>query len=470
MPTAAPPPLEVSSKGKPDSQADTPQPDPLPLLLTPFEQMMLAEDRGEYPMVATVELSFSGNLDRKVLEEGYATAIARHPLLRARVAKRLFRSPVWVAEGVPELQFSVESERSNPQRIDMEKSSGLMLKVIESDDRLMLQLQVHHACCDGNGILAFLQDLLLAYHQQVVGESPQLSTIDFRKLPDRNDFSLTSQSLGQWFSRTAFGIREAAKFTLRAIAPLAGKVDRSGHATGFHQISLASEGELLKGLRKVAVGKGATLNDLLLRDYLATLGEWQRHHSTADRSGGRFRLLVPCDLRTEDHVELPAANVLGYAFLTRDIADCKHSEELLENVQAEMAFIRETNASLYFLRCLDVAARVPGGIAGIGRSRGCFSTSLLSNIGDPAKYLTRSLPRQKGKIAVGELVLEDMVAYPPLRAETRAGVVLNTYGNRLSLGLACDARYFSASSAEEFGQRFLAMLQKTATGSESKVE
>lgn len=470
MPTVAPPPTELSSQEKSDPRGDISQPDLFPLPLTPFERMMLAEDCGGYPMVATVEFSFTGSLDRKLLEEAYATAIARHPLLRARVDRRLFRSPVWIAGEVPELEFSRASERCGPQRIDIGKSSGLLLRVVEATDHVKLQLHVHHACCDGNGILAFLQDLLLIYHQQVAGEPPQLAAVAFEKLPERNDFAMTSQSIGQWFSRTAFGIREAAKFTLRAIVPLAGKIDKSGEVAGFLQISLTSEAELLKGLRKVAVREGVTLNDLLLRDYLATMGDWQRQHSTVAQTDGLFRLLVPCDLRTEQHAELPAANVLGYAFLTRAIADSKHSEELLENVQAEMAFIRETNASLYFLRCLEVAARIPGGIAGIGRSRGCFSTSLLSNLGDPSKYFTRSLPRQRGKIAVGELILEDLVAYPPLRAETRAGIVLNTYGDHLSLGLACDARYFSKSSAQEFGQWFLTMLQKTATGSESKVE
>lgn len=469
MPTAAPPPPEVSPRVTFDSR-DFSQPDPFPLPLTPFERMMLVEDCSGYPMVATVEFSFSGNFDRKVLEQAYATAIASHPLLRARVAKRLFRSPMWIAGEVPELEFSVESERCGPQRIDLQKSSGLLLRVVEAADHVKLQLHVHHACCDGNGILTFLQDVLLAYHQQVAGEPPQLAAVNFDKLPARNEFPLTSLPIGQWLSRTAFGIREAVKFTLRSIVPLASKIDRSGKEAGFHQISLMSEAELLKELRKVAVREGVTLNDLLLRDYLATLGDWQRQPKAAVEAGGRFRLLVPCDLRTEQHAELPATNVLGYAFLTRDIADCVHSADLLENVQVEMAFIRETNASLYFLRCLDVAARIPGGITGIGRSRGCFSTSLLSNLGDPSKYLTRALPRQSGKIAVGELVLERIVAYPPLRAETRAGIVLNIYGNRLTLGLVCDACYLSESSAQEFAQRFLQMLQKTATGSRFGLE
>ncbi|MEQ8835394.1 MAG: hypothetical protein RID07_01165, partial [Lacipirellulaceae bacterium] len=406
MPVATPPLTENALAEESGLATDALQPDPFPLPLTPFERMMLAEDRAEYPMVATVEFDFSGRLDRTVLNDAYATAIARHPLLRARVEKQPFKQPIWVAAATAQVEYSNEEAGFPLKRIDLSELSGLLLRVSEVADRVKLQLHVHHACCDGSGIFSFFQDLLLAYHQQVAGETPQLTPLDFDALPRRNKFPLSSKSIGQWLYRIGFGIREAAKFTLRAIEPLVSSNDRGKGISGFHQVALQTEGELLKGLRKTAVREGVTLNDLLLRDYLATLGDWQRHNRDSTLAKERFRLLVPCDLRTEQHAELPAANVLGYAFLTRDIADCEHSDELLQNVQAEMAFIRETNASLYFLRCLNVAARVPGGMAGIGRSRGCFSTSLLSNLGDPSKYLSRELPRDRGRIKAGDLVLE----------------------------------------------------------------
>jgi len=310
--------------------------------------------------------------------------------------------------------------------------------------------------------MAFLQDLLLAYRDLVNrgNGTADLPPLNAEQLRHRNDFPLTSKSLGQWLYRTGFGLREAAKFTLRKITPLAMTTNKPKRNTKLGFIQITSDPDLLRALRRAAAQSGTTLNDLLLRDFLATMGDWNREHETG--TAGRFRLLVPCDLRLPEHTQTPAANILGYAFLTRTIEECRDSPELLSSVQGEMAFIRDTNASLYFLRCLRVASLLPGGIAGIGRSHGCFATSMLSNIGDPTRYFSPALPRSAGKLISGGLQLEGLIAFPPLRSGTHFGAVLTTYAGRISIGLHYDPRYFNEPDAADFGNRFLTMITHTS--------
>ena len=68
-----------------------------PLPLAAFEEYMLRDDRPKYPMSIIARLRFAGQLDRQATAEALETAVARHPLLRAKVCKTRTGRLKWIA-------------------------------------------------------------------------------------------------------------------------------------------------------------------------------------------------------------------------------------------------------------------------------------------------------------------------------------------------------------------------------------
>ena len=139
-----------------------------PLPLTPFEQYMLEDDRPNWPMNILLRLQFSGTFARPAFEAAVQASLRRHPLLAAKVEpagrKRLAWSP---ASGAPSCVHwtSACDGDSRPAftPIDLGQEPGLRLRIMEAEETTELWCQCHHACCDGLGLLQFVQDLLVAY-------------------------------------------------------------------------------------------------------------------------------------------------------------------------------------------------------------------------------------------------------------------------------------------------------------------
>ena len=72
-----------------------------PLPLEVFEAFNLADDRPDYPKAFVIELQFTGCMDRSALETAMATALAVHPMLRARVETLRRQGDVWVLADQP---------------------------------------------------------------------------------------------------------------------------------------------------------------------------------------------------------------------------------------------------------------------------------------------------------------------------------------------------------------------------------
>lgn len=98
----------------------------LPLKLTAFEQLMLADDQASYPMTFFIEIAVSGNLKKTEFESAFQSAISRHPLLvavirRSRLAQR------WVpAASPPKVSWNIEfpSPTAQQRSLDLKKIRG----------------------------------------------------------------------------------------------------------------------------------------------------------------------------------------------------------------------------------------------------------------------------------------------------------------------------------------------------------
>ncbi len=430
---------------------------------------MVLEDRPDYPMAAGVELRFSGTVRRDALETAFHHALDRNPLLHARVETSLWRGPRWVAADQPSIQWregTVPEMSGDVAGIDLRSGPGLRFFVQPNAGGFTLHAQIHHACCDGVGLFQFLEDVLVAYAKEIDGDNCPASfrNLEPQLLRRRSRFPLNSDSFRQWLHHCRFGLNEARKFTLRVPQPLAAGRTQPGlqKDSGTPIVSHQGDKQFLKRLRTAAARQRVTLNDILLRDAVLAIRDW----NTARGGNGRddlLRILMPCDLRGPEHAATPAANVMSYSFLTRLTRDCDSPDELLRGIQMETEFIRDRNASLYFIRSLEIARRIPGGIRGVARSRGCFATLLLSNLGDPTRRFMASFERREGKLTIGDLRLERISGYPPLRPLTRAGIVICTYPDQLSIGLRYDPHDLSADDGRSFMNGFVQQLEHSAT-------
>lgn len=269
--------------------------------------------------------SVTGVVDRETLAKAFAVAIGRHPLLRARVAGTGSRLH-WVAADPPGV---VEGELPG-SAIDLRLEPGLRCGVAEAAGGTTLTLDVHHACCDGGGVLMLLEDWLGAYQNIACGREARdgLRLLNPQGLATRNDFPPLSRGGIDRLRHLKFGLVEAVKFALRTPRPLAAAGNSGGDA-GIERTVLRVDQPLLKRLRSAAAARQSTVNDLLVRDALAFTAKWNEEHGGA-RSADWLRLLMPCDLRSAAHDQTPAANVMGYSFLTRRQADCLDGDALLD--------------------------------------------------------------------------------------------------------------------------------------------
>ena len=109
-------------------------------------------------------------------------------------------------------------------------------------------------------------------------------------------------------------------------------------------------------LRLLSKQLGVTTNDLLLRDLLIVLRRWNSGHGGTAR--GRFRINVPVNVRTRADAALPAANRIGYGFVSVSGGN-NDPARLLAVVGQKTRRIKEWKLGLYFLGGLVFARRIP---------------------------------------------------------------------------------------------------------------
>lgn len=433
-----------------------------PMKLVAFEQMMIIDDRPDVPMVAEVTMRWSGNVDVDALVNAISEAVTRHPLLYCRLESSWQCGLRWV---LPEsgrgtvridLPDDGESDRAETlnqfrQRFDLTMESGVRFLIIEHSDHLELRIAVHHACCDGFGVFLLLEDVLTHYHNRTSDPGSQLGLAlrDPQRLNVRGSFPIRSESWSKQIAQTWFGIKLAHRFGREQPISLRGSDIRAKGGCGeidtdleqTDQIDIGFH-ELLKPLRVAASRKGVTLNDLLIRDLFLTVHHWNLRQPSPDPETKQdcFRLMMPCSLRADRHVNMPAANVMSYSLLSRTDEHLRDADRLLAGICDETQYIRNENASLYFIRTLQVAHRIPGGIRQVAEAEKCLATVLLSNIADPTLMFSVPFTRVGGKLQAGNSIIEEIHARPPLRPLTRWGVVISTYGRHLSVGSAFDSR------------------------------
>ena len=186
------------------------------LPLSPFERMMVADDDADYPMVAIVELTFRGSVQRALLERAITVALERNPLLRSRIEKSVWGRSRWVPTRPGPFHF-VESAENPPvgSHLDLRREPGMRLALAGDESQSRLIVEVHHACCDGIGVFQFLEDILVGYANECSPGDDRvvMRSLDPDRLRRRNHFGWNSVSFGQWLYHLYFGLRIVLQFS-----------------------------------------------------------------------------------------------------------------------------------------------------------------------------------------------------------------------------------------------------------------
>lgn len=443
-----------------------------PLHLTDIERFLLADDRPGYPMAFVIELSFAGLIDPDQLRAALLDALARHPLLAAKLGPAKNKRHCWLTPDgeVPTLDvgpLGAPIELPDGEWMDLEHHVGLRLWLRtgcddQSQPRSVLTCQFHHVCCDGIGAYRFLGDLLSYYdihhqspsdgamRQQLADESiPPLNIQRLRGRADRCKLNLKTRASKEIRNDS---IRYAWQVVGKSGQPLTPPKSPRGPLPGpFPGVSSVhfSQSEA-KSLRDAAKDMGLMLNDLLLLELFNSCRQWNEEQ---ERVGPQdpFRIMMPVDLRNQEDFETPACNVVGYTFLTRTPAQLDQPEQLALSIREETAGIKHNRSGERFVEMVGAGAQTPGLLKLITRLPRTLCTVVLSNVGDPSRRFLGKFKRQSGRIVVGDVVLEHITGYPPMRPKSRATCSIVQYRRELSIGIRCDPHRF----AMEDGQHLL---------------
>jgi hypothetical protein len=430
-----------------------------PLPVTPFEYYYLCDDRPAYPTVFPVKLTLAGELDRPLLERALGLVVERHPLLGARV-DRTGRWPQWVMAQPPQLE-----ERPAPIASDaciaVEQRTFRVWQQMDGG-ATTLRFLFHHACVDGVAGLQVAEDLLVAYdHLATCGtNSIRWRSLDHARLRKRAEYGLAG------YKPKPIDLVNVGRTWLPLLLQRSDVVHTKHNEPlpvtccfPFHYAEHWLSADESLQLAQQSRHAGVTINDLLLRDLFLVLRAWnedQRHRVR------RIRILMPTNLRQPEDQDMPAANVLSFAFLKRSAAELANEHQLLRSIRDETAAIKRWRLGLYFVGGLGVGSAIPRLVPGLLRRSWPFATAVFTNLGPV--FAHAPLRTDRGQMIAGHAVLQSVSGTAPLRPLTRVAVIALSYAGRLGLFAYCDPKWFSHSQQQSFLELFVAQVKRTLVG------
>nr|MCR5164005.1 hypothetical protein [Thermoguttaceae bacterium] len=340
------------------------EPTKVKLPLTVMEDYMLRDDSTAYPMDCVRLLHFSGLLQKELISRSFAEILRRHPMLSLRAEKKGNRY-FWVpAENPPEIFWKNWDETPEclnesgfpvMKPLELKKEGGFRLYVVESEKENWTKLlfQFHHSTTDGTGEMQVLAEFMTIYARELGTISPEteLPELDPAKLPLRAKLGATWKNYMQnFFQSENYRRRLVWKtaqplFSVKPVSPEA----PPGNYPFLLPLQLTLEET--QAYAQKASSLGVTINDLLLRDFCATIQTWRKQNIEGKRPSGRVRINVPVNLRQAFHKNLPAANIFTSFFLDRSTRQIDGDPvRFLQSIHREMNDVKTRDLKFVFPR------------------------------------------------------------------------------------------------------------------------
>lgn len=435
----------------------TPVPEPPARPFDAFERLMLADDRPELPMRFFIEARVSGPLREDRLRAAMAATACRHPLVTSRLIYRR-GSPHWrPGKTSPAVIWHPAPPGPSPWTpIDLREESGVRCVVLpDGPDGHRVVMQFHHATCDGVAALEFMGDLWAIYGGCPPRRHSAPNVVRQRRLTTAGPAAASPPAAPAARS----GLAEAwefARFRPVALARVQGPANAGPRGDGLlpPYAALEFDARQTDALRATASALGGSLNDLIVAATMRASVTW---NTAAAGRPGDVRITVPVSLRHPGRRE-PARNTMAYAFLDRTAAACAAPGPLTASIAAATKWILEHDAARGFLDTIETLGSWPGMLWLATRLPGCFSTAVVSYVGDPSRRMRTGLPKRDGCDAPGDVVIEQCIGVPPLRPWTRAAIGATTYAGRLALCCLCSAHDDPRHGAQLFLEQVHAAL------------
>jgi len=439
-----------------------------PLPLTAFERYTLLDGQTDAGLEFTLFIEVEGTVDRETFEAAIAFATIRHPLLRATIVRRWWRT-YWSLDHGHQTEIYWKQVQEFPavwrKPLDLARQPGLSVLVQVGDGRARITARFHHACTDGVGAAQWLDDVMVRYATLTGGTDlvPAQNTIEPSRLVDRGRYRwplpLSMRRIGQ-------SIRNFYKHLCQLPRPLATREPRTeplpAETPPFDLVVHEFSAEETGALRRLAREKQVSLNAWLLCDLFRTIAVWNRADQGRWFGNPWYRICMPMSLRERSDAATPAVNLLGLTFLQRRRASALGGrEELLRGVEEECGNIKQLRRGTLFLQNLGLVAAVPGLLRMIMGWPVCYCTMTLTNLGDPGRRLQTQFPRQDGKLVFGNLVVASFGGAPPLTRYLHATISVHTYRDRLTLNLYMSPQRLSRGDAERFLKIYVGELRSS---------
>ena len=351
------------------------------------------------------------------------------------------------------------------QPIDLMREPGLRAWVSADAQQSAMVLQVHHAACDGKGVLQAIDDFLHSYARASDrGRSRiELAPRDEALLARRGSFGLTTGKLLKMLPAQLSGLIGAGHFLLRKPVPLLANEDSEEQRLAgrvpdpFPAVRMGRlDTDLLQRLSAAAADQRVTVNDWLLRDFFLAVADFRGRYIVPGKKDW-VRISVPINLRQPGDERMPAANIVSMVFLDRNSRQCADPAILLRGIHDEIGLLRRRQLGLTFIWSLHALRALPGGLAArVGNGR-CEVTSVVTNLG---RVLAEStLPSREGKLVAANLLLEDVEMFAPPREGTAATIALVFYAGGLNICLHYDGRHVTAAQADDLLATYLRTIR-----------
>ncbi|MDR0392502.1 MAG: hypothetical protein LBH59_11380, partial [Planctomycetaceae bacterium] len=290
---------------------------------------------------------------------------------------------------------------------------------------------------------------------RINGKTPQENprNLDLSLLKLRGSSGLTLAKYFKYFIDTSFTTNQLLFRSPTQLVPCK-KCDLSIPDPDYYQcIATGLSSNITNNYFSFAKINNVTINDLLIRDLFLTMNQCRNEWGYSQR-GALLRVSMPMSLRTSLHERMPASNNVTMVFLDRWNSAFADTTKLLRGIKRETNWIKRAEQKHVLILSLTICNQLPGGIGRMLRTRECRATAVLSNLGRVFESLPFSR-RADGCLEIGNAVLEEVDATPPIRFGTLISISALTYAGKLRLILRYDAKNMNQNYANQLMQTYV---------------
>lgn len=407
-------------------------------------------------MSVQFEVRLTGRLDVERLQAAMRTAVAKHPLARARLDRMRMTSTgrEWEVPDTPDhLALEVTDEpagvvRSRLQSTepDLYHSPAFLATLVRDDEGDLFMLNLHHAAFDGMGAVRLMTSIARAY----AGVPDELGGPPIEQARDLGGL-IGSRNLTELMPRAKKIAADA--LGRKRVTRVAGDGGGApGYRYGFATLALTSdETAQVSALRPA----GATLNDLVLAAHALTIRRWNREHDTT--VGDSISIMMPVNMRPSEWSTEVISNYASYLAIVVPATVSEDLAEATATVRDHTRPVKDNGAAGWIVDILDRGNVLPNLL-----KRNLQSLlPLVQN-----QFVETTVVSNVGRMTIPDFgdagpVTEVWFSPPCLSAVLPLAVGVAGVGKGLQLVFRCDRRALS----EEAVGRYRTMFRETLLGS-----